>query len=108
MGFEVSWSGSFLYGSGPMAKLSRSDLNDLSEMSSAVATQNLSAPKSCVSLPPVVGRSDLRVYLTEPDGIIRLVYHLNTSDNTLCWVGNQSKAEGLATELDSLSNQYQP
>ena len=108
MGFEVSWTGHFLYGTGPQAQLNRSDLGELSERAGEVAEQNLSAPASCVSLPPLVGRSDLRVYITTREGRIHLVYDLDNDDNSLCWRGTRGRAEDLAEALDLLANQYQP
>ena len=91
-----------------MTQLSSSDLREISERSTDVANQNLLTAPSCVTLPPLVGRSSLRVYLTTQEGLIRKVYDLNDGDKSLCWLGNRAKAEDLAEGLDTLANQYHP
>jgi hypothetical protein len=108
MGFEVNWSGHFLYGEGPQSQLSRFDLSQVSELAEAVVEQNLLSSPTCVTLPPLVGRSGLRVYITSREGLISLVYQFDQTDNSLCWRGNRGRAEDLAEGLDRLATQYQP
>ena len=107
-GFEVSWSGSLLYGDGPQSTLNRADLGALSERVEEVIEQNLLVPETCVSLPPLVGRSSLRVYITARDGRIHRIYALDNTDNSLCWRGSRGRAEDLAGALDALADRYHP
>jgi hypothetical protein len=108
MGFEVSWSGAFLYGDGPQSALNRADLGTLSDRAEDAIEQNLLVSETCVSLPPLVGRSSLRVYITARDGRIHRVYALDNSDNSLCWRGSRGRAEDLAEALDALADRYHP